>query len=127
VEVEEVQPDRHASVVTRMKAERHKRTLGPSDCSVRFGPRYCFGRLDCMRNTPAVVVVAAEQVEGPNDRCNPDWKPGTHSDPVLMRKSGLANHLAGVMVVAVARHLVHTQDQTDTHPLQASVTAVGNG
>lgn len=56
VEVEEVQPDRHASVVTHMKAERHKSALDPSDCSVRFGPKYYFGRLNCMKNTPVVVA-----------------------------------------------------------------------
>lgn len=54
--------------------------------------------------------------------------PDIRSDPVSLDKSGLSNPLAGVVVVAVAvaveKNLAHTQDQTDTRPLQASVTAV---
>jgi len=56
--------------------------------------------------------------------------PDIRSDPVSLDKSGLSNPLAGVVVVVVAvavaveKNLAHTQDQTDTRPLQASVTAV---
>jgi len=120
VEVGEVPPDHHASVVTHTKAERRKRTLDPNGCSVRFGPTCCFDRLS--RNLDRLAVVAGQE-PGRSSRCNPDSERGTHSDPALMNKPGLSNPPAEAGVVAVAEHLVRTLDQAD-NPLVRALVAV---